>query len=160
MSQQRWNDDDQLLAALDEALRSGCRVPAEFIATGKAAYKWRGIAAEIAVLTYDSVFEGAGEEVAGVRSDPASVRYLTLTAGDLSVELEVTADAILGQLVPPGPGRAEVHSADGSVVTAGIDEGGGFTLRPVPGGSFRLYCDAANGMSVMTNWLTLHEPRG
>lgn len=160
MSQQWWNDDDQLLAALDEALRPGCRVPAEFIATGKAAFRWRGIAAEIAVLTYDSVFEGAGEEVAGVRSEEANIQYLTLTAGELSLELEVTADAILGQLVPPGPGRAEVCSADGTVVTVGIDEGGGFTIRPVPGGSFRLYCDAANGMNVMTNWLTLHQPRG
>jgi len=159
MSQQWWNDDDQLLAALDEALRAERRVPAEFIATGKAALRWRGIAAELAVLTYDSVFEAAAE-VAGVRSEPASIRYLTLTAGALSLELEVTADAILGQLVPPGPGRVEVCRADGSVVTAGIDEGGGFTIRPVPAGSFRLYCGAANGTSVMTNWLTLHDPRG
>jgi len=37
MSQHWWKDDDQLLAALGEALRSERSVPAEVIAIGKAA---------------------------------------------------------------------------------------------------------------------------
>ena len=55
MSQHWWMDDDQLLAALGEALRSERGVPAEFIAMGKAAFAWYGIDAELAALTYDSV---------------------------------------------------------------------------------------------------------
>lgn len=159
MSQQ-WMDDDQLLAALGEALRSEQSVPAEFIAIGKAAFSWRDIDAELAILTYDSVFEGAEAELAGVRSEPASVRYLTFTSGELSIEIEVTVDAVLGQLVPPGPGRVELRTADDTVVTAVIDQGGGFTFRPVPRGSFRLYCYATNGAAVLTNWLTLQDPPG
>ena len=158
MSQQWWKDDAQLLAALGEALRSERSVPAEFIAMGKAAFAWRGIDAELATLTYDSLFEGAEAELAGVRSEPASLRYLTFTSGELTLEIELTDDALLGQLVPPGPGRVEVRTANGAVVTAVIDQAGGFTIRPVPRGSFRLYCHATNGASFLTNWLTLQDP--
>jgi hypothetical protein len=158
MSQEWWNDDDQLLATLGEALRSERSVPAEFIAIGKAAFSWRDIHAELAMLTRDSVFEGAEAELAGVRSEPANVRYLTFTSGEITLEIEVIADAVLGQLVPPGPGRVEVRTADGSVVMAVIDQGGGFTIRPVPRGSFRLCCHAANGVCALTNWLVLQDP--
>ena len=151
-------DDDQLLAALAEALRSEQSVPAEFIAIGKAAFSWRDIDAELAILTYDSAFEGAEAELAGARSEPASLRYLTFASGELTVEIDVTVDAILGQLVPPGPGRVEVRTADGALITAVIDQGGGFTIRPVPRGSFRLYCHSANGASIVTNWLVLQDP--
>jgi hypothetical protein len=160
MAQQWWQDDDQLLAALGEALRSERNVPAEFIAMGKAAFAWRGINAELATLTYDSFFEGTEAELAGVRSEPASLRYLTFTAGELTLEIEVTDDALLGQLVPPSPGRVDARTEDGSVVTAVIDQAGGFTIRPVPRGSFRLYCHAANGANALTNWLTLQNPPG
>ena len=160
MSRQWWKEDDQLLAALGEALRSERSVPAEFIAMGKAAFSWRGVDAELATLTYDSVFEDAEAELAGLRSEPASLRHLTFTSGELTLEIEVTDDAILGRLVPPGPGGVEVCTTDGTVVTAVIDQGGGFTVRPVPRGSFRLYCHATNGASVLTNWLMLQDSPG
>jgi hypothetical protein len=67
MSQQRWKDDDQLLAALGAALRSERTVPAEFISMGKAAFSRRGIDAEPATLTYDPVAEGAETECSRIR---------------------------------------------------------------------------------------------
>jgi hypothetical protein len=159
MSQQWWKDDDQLLAALGAALRSERGVPAEFIATGKAAFSWRGIDAEPATFSCDPPLEGAAAELAGGRSEPASLRHLTFTSGELTLAIEVTKAAILGQLVPPGPGRAQARTADGTVVAAVIDQGGGFTIRPVPPGSFRLCCHAANGTGVLTDWLLLQDPR-
>ena len=159
MSQQWWKDDDQLLAALGAALRSERTVPAGFISMGKAAFSWRGIDAELATLTYDSVVEGAEAEFAGVRPEPASLRHLTVTSRELTVEIVVTDDAILGQIVPPGPGRVEARTADGTRVTGVIDQGGSFTIvRPGPPGSFRLYCHATNGTGVLTNWLMLQDP--
>lgn len=158
MSQHWWEDDDQLLAALGEALRSERSVPAEFIAMGKAAWAWADIDAELAILTYDSAFEAAEAELAGVRSEPARLRYLTFTSGELTLEIEVTDEALLGQLIPPGQGEVEVRTADGAVAPAVIDQAGGFTVRPVPRSSFRLYCHVANGVNALTNWLTLHDP--
>ena len=160
MSPPWWKDDDQLLAALGEALRSGTSVPAEFIAMGTAAFAWRGTDAELATLTHDPAFEGAEAELAGVRSEPASLRHLTFASGELTLEIEVSDDALLGQLVPPGPGRVEARTADGTTATAVIDPGGGFTIRPVPPGSFRLHCHATNGAGVLTNWLMLQHPPG
>jgi hypothetical protein len=160
MSQHWWMDDDQLLAALGEALRSERGVPAEFIAMGKAAFAWYGIDAELAALTYDSVFEDAEAEVVGLRFEPASLRYLTFTSENLTLEIEVTDEAVLGQLVPPGPGRVEVRAADGTVVTAVVDQVGGFAVRPVPRGSFRLCCQVTNGANVLTGWLVLRDPSG
>jgi hypothetical protein len=59
MFQQWWKDDDQLLAALGEALRSGRSMPAGFIPMGKAAFSWRGIDAELATPTHDPAVDGA-----------------------------------------------------------------------------------------------------
>jgi hypothetical protein len=158
MSQQWWMDDDQLLDALREALRPERSVPAEFIAMGKAAFAWHGIDAELAALTYDSVLDGAEADAAGVRCEPANLRYLTFTSENLTVELEVTDEALLGQLVPPGSGQVEVRAAGGAVVTAVVDQVGGFAVRPVPRGSFRLYCQLMNGPSVLTDWFVLRDP--
>ena len=74
MSQQWWKDDNQLLAALGTALRSERTVPAGFISMGKEAFWRRGIDAEPATLTHDSVADGAEAEFAGVRPEPASPR--------------------------------------------------------------------------------------
>lgn len=158
MSQQWWTDDDQLLDALREALRPERSVPAEFIAMGKAAFAWHGIDAELAALTYDSVLDSAEADAAGVRCEPANLRYLTFTSANLTVELEVTDEALLGQLVPPGSGQVEVRAADGAVVAAVVDQAGGFAVRPVPRGSFRLCCQPMNGPSVLTDWLVLRDP--
>jgi hypothetical protein len=159
MSPQRWKDDDQLLAALGAALRSERTVPAGFISMSKAAFSRRGIDAGLAALTYDSVVDGAEPEFAGVRPGPAGLRHLTVTSTELTLEIAVTDDAILGQVVPPGPGRVEARTADGTIVTGVIDQGGSFTIaRPDPPGSFRLYCHATNGTDVLTNWLMLQDP--
>ena len=63
MSQQWWEDDDQLLAALGEALRPEHDVPAEFTAMAKAAFAWRDIDAELATLTYELGLRRCGSAV-------------------------------------------------------------------------------------------------
>ncbi len=96
------SDDDQLLAALREAMRAREAVPAWFVETGKNAYAWHNIDAELAQLTYDS---HSDEHMAAVtRSETASIRALTFTSAQLSIELEVTR----GQPARPNhpaPGR-------------------------------------------------------
>jgi hypothetical protein len=159
MSQQWWNNDDQLLAALGEALKSGRDMPAEYIEMGKATYAWRGIHAELAILTYDSVSAGDEAELAGAsRAEPANLRSLTFTSSELTLELEVTADCVLGQIVPPQPGQVQAYTADGDVASAAIDEVGGFTIRPIPRGPFRLRCHTVEGTTVVTSQLILQEP--
>ena len=105
-------DDDELLAALGEAIRAREEVPEWFVETGKNAYAWHNIDAELAQLTYDS--DSDRDAVAAVRSEAASIRALTFTSTQLSIELEVTEALLLGQIVPPRAGTLEVHTTAGA----------------------------------------------
>jgi hypothetical protein len=88
------------------------------------------------------------------RSEPASIRALTFTSERLSLELEVTEDGLLGQIIPPRAGTLEVHTKAG-VMTTTVDEIGFFAVDPKPDNSFRLRCRTADGADVLTGWINL-----
>jgi hypothetical protein len=101
-------DDEQLMAALREAIKARQAVPSWFVETAKNAYAWHNIDAELAQLTYDS--ESDQDKAAGVRSENASIRALTFTSARLSMELEVTEGSLLGQISPPWAGTLEIQT--------------------------------------------------
>jgi len=144
--------DEQLLAALGEALRARQAVPEWFVETGKNAYAWHNIDAELAQLTYDSSRDE--DTVAAVRSEAASIRALTFTSARLSIELEVAQSSLLGQIIPPRAGTLEVHTTAG-VTCSPVDEIGCFVVDPIPSSPFRLRCRTADGADVLTGWITL-----
>jgi hypothetical protein len=148
-------DDEELLAALGEAIRAREAVPEWFVETGKNAYAWHNIDAELAQLTYDSYSDRDQDRdlVAAVRSETASIRALTFTSPHLRLELEVTEDALLGQVAPPRAGTLEVHTAAGTIATTPVDEIGCFAVEPIPASPFRLRC--RTGHDVLTGWITL-----
>ena len=145
--------DEELLAALGEAVKARSAVPEWFVETGKNAYAWHNIDAELAQLTYDSGSD-ADRGVAAVRSEPASIRALTFTSARLSIELEVASDSLVGQLIPPRAGTLEVHTT-GGVTSSPVDEIGCFVVTPIPASPFRLRCRAEDGTDVLTGWITL-----
>ena len=145
-------DDEQLLAALRESLTAREAVPSWFVETGKNAYAWHNIDAELAQLTYDSSHDR--NRAAVMRSEAASIRALTFTSAHLSIELEVTEDRLLGQVITPQAGTLETHTAAG-VTTLPVDEIGGFVLDPKPASPFRLRFRALDGTDVLTGWVTL-----
>ncbi len=145
-------DDEQLLAALGEAMRARRGVPEWFVETGKNAYAWHNIDAELAQLTYDSL--GDRERAAAVRSEAASIRALTFTSARLSIELEVGEGSLLGQIIPPRAGTLEVHTTAG-VASSPVDEIGCFAVTPIPTSPFRLRCRTEDGTDVLTGWITL-----
>lgn len=153
------DDDEELLAALGEAIRAREEVPEWFVETGKNAYAWHNIDAELAQLTYDSDSDrdqGRDRDlVAAVRSETASIRALTFTSPHLSLELEVTEDALLGQIIPPRPGTVEVQTAAGAIATTPVDEIGCFAVEPIPASPFRLRCRTGHDTDVLTGWITL-----
>ena len=145
-------DDEELLAALGEAMRARREVPEWFVETGKNAYAWHNIDAELAQLTYDSLVDR--ERAAAVRSEAASIRALTFTSGRLSIELEVGEGSLLGQIIPPRAGTLEVHTTAG-VTSSPVDEIGCFVVEPIPSSPFRLRCRTEDGADVLTGWITL-----
>lgn len=146
-----WDDDERLAADLADAMRSAEQVPASFVRAGKAALAWRTVDAELAQLTFDS----AGAQPAGVRADTAPLRALTFTASQVTIEIEVATDALLGQIVPPQPGELELQPRTGTPHTVPVDDVGWFRLSPRPAGLFRLRLRTTSGLSVDTEWITL-----
>ena len=145
--------DEELLAALREAVRAREAVPSRFVEMGKNAYAWHNIDAELARLTYDS---SADRELsAAVRSETASIRALTFTSAHVSIELEVTEGSLLGQIVPQREGTLETQTRTGISMTTAVDELGCFAIDPIPAGPFRLRCRTTAGTDVMTGWITL-----
>jgi hypothetical protein len=145
-------DDEQLLGSLREAVKARQDVPPEFVEAGKGAYAWRDIDAELARLTYDS---SRDTDRAGVRSETASIRALTFTSAHVTVEVEVADGSLLGQIMPPGEGRIEARARTGAIIPAPVDEIGCFTIEPIPDSPFRLYCQTAQGVEVLTGWIML-----
>ncbi len=145
-------DDEQLLAVLREALDADEAVPPEFVELGKNAFAWHNIDAELAQLTYDSTRELA---VPATRAETASIRALTFTSEQLTIELEVGEDSILGQVIPAQGGTIEIEDRAGAAATVPVDEVGCFLIRPIPDSPFRLHCRSAEGSDVLTGWITL-----
>jgi hypothetical protein len=145
-------DDDELVAALHDAMTAREAVPASFVEAAKNAYAWHNIDAELAQLTYDS--ERDQRMVTTTRAETASIRALTFTSPQLSIELEISEDSLLGQILPPQAGTLEIHTTT-EIETTRVDEIGIFAVEPIPSGSFRLRCRTPDGVDVMTGWISL-----
>ena len=146
-------DDEELLAALRQALTARRAVPPEFVEAGKNAFAWHNIDAELAQLTYDSTY--APQVAAHTRSESASIRALTFTSARIAIELEVTENSLLGQVVPAQAATIDIEAHDSADTQIASDEIGCFAIHPIPQGPFRLHCRAAGGVDVLTGWITL-----
>jgi hypothetical protein len=147
-----WTDEE-LLAALRQALESRQAVSPAFVQAARGAFAWRTIDAELAQLTYDSL---AGREASPVaRSEPASIRALTFTSPRLTIELEVAGDSLIGQVVPPQAATIRLQAQGGTEAVIATDEIGCFEIQPLPRGSFRLRCQTDASVDVLTSWISL-----
>jgi hypothetical protein len=146
-------DDEQLWEALREALRARQAVPSWFVETGKNAFAWHNIDSELAQLTYDS--QRDTHEAMVMRAETASIRALTFTSTHLSLELEVTENSLLGQIIPARSGTLEIHPRNGESSATEVDELGCFSVEPIPPSPFRLRWRAPDGIDVMTGWITI-----
>ena len=146
-----WNDEE-IFAALRQAVRAREAVPFEFVEAGKSAFAWHNIDAELAQLTYDSMRD---LEHASVRAEAATIRALTFTSARLTIDLEVTEDSLLGQVTPAQPAVIKVLPRAGGETAFAANEIGCFTIHPIPSGPFRLQCRTASGIEALTGWFTL-----
>ncbi len=88
------------------------------------------------------------------RADAADARVLIFTSSPLSLELEVLAGQIVGQIVPPGPGEILVETSHGATFQVDADDIGFFDLSGGPRGSVRLRCETPTGR-LITDWVCL-----
>ncbi|WP_199827330.1 hypothetical protein [Streptomyces xylophagus] len=142
--------DDGLL---EEELRQAAAildpVPAELRQLAMDAYALYDLDARLAELTFDSLVDAI--PVRGATDVP---RMLTFTAGELSVDVEVTSEGLMGQVMPPQPAGIEVLTGPQTLrpTTLTADAMGRFTSAAPPTGPFALRL-RAGGEVVVTEWL-------
>ncbi|WP_053707655.1 hypothetical protein [Streptomyces sp. NRRL B-3648] len=137
---------------LEEELRQAAAVldpvPAELVQAALDAFALHDLDARLAELSFDSLVDAL--PVRGVTGAP---RMLTFRAGEVTVDVEVTEDGLIGQVLPPQPARVEILGGPQTIRAPLIaDPLGRFTGTTPPSGPFalRLRTDAE---VIVTEWL-------
>lgn len=125
-------------------------VPPHLLQTAVEAYTLNTLDAELAELTFDSLTEAAPMRGSGT-APGGQPRLLTFSGGGLTLDLEVTAGRVVGQVLPPQPAEVEILGRDQAGVTA--DELGRFACDRTAGGGFGVRCRTADAM-IVTEWIT------
>ncbi|MEU9347790.1 hypothetical protein AB0D74_42005 [Streptomyces sp. NPDC048278] len=136
---------------LEEELRGAAAVldplPAELLQLAMDAYLLHDLDARVAELTFDSLVDAI--PVRGAEDPP---RMLTFQAGALTVDVEVTGDGLLGQLLPPQSARIEVLGGPGAARPLTVDSMGRFAADAPPSGPFALRLRTGEDV-IVTEWL-------
>ncbi|MEV5387565.1 hypothetical protein [Streptomyces sp. NPDC052721] len=137
---------------LEEELRQAATVldpvPAELVQAALDAFALHDLDARLAELTFDSLVDAL--PVRGVTDAP---RMLTFRAGEVTVDVEVTDDGLIGQVLPPQSARIEVlggPQATRAPLTS--DPLGRFTSTTPPSGPFALRLRTGAEV-IVTEWL-------
>ncbi|MFF3850654.1 hypothetical protein [Streptomyces sp. NPDC002328] len=150
------NDDHALSGTddhggLEEELREAAAildpVPAQLRQIAVEAYVLHDLDARIAELTFDSLVDAI--PVRGAVDVP---RMLTFDTGGLTVDVEVTAHGLMGQVLPPQPAAIEVLDGPRAGAALTADAMGRFTTDAPPTGPFALRL-RTGGEVVVTEWL-------
>jgi hypothetical protein len=138
--------DDEVMATLADLLRRVDPPPAAVVEAASASLAWRDLDTALARLVET-------QEPTTVRG--AAPRLLTFKVGEMSVDLEVTAEGyrvrLVGQVVPTGPGTVSVQHRDGTTDVR-ADELGRFVVGDVASGLVRLTCTPDAAPRFRTEW--------
>ena len=152
MPWRNWNDDEELLLDIGDALRPD-PLEAEVIAAARHVQAWRSAEVDraLAALLYDSELDRTAAVRGPLSGGP---RNLVFALGELRVEVELSDAGIEGQLIPPEPGQVRLFTEAGLIAEATADEVGCFRLPSSRPGPIRIECQVA-GRQIATEWITI-----
>lgn len=122
-------------------------VPAELRQLAVAAYALHDLDVRHAELTFDSLLDALP-----VRGASDSPRMLTFQSGETTVDVEVTAEGLMGQVLPPRQVTVEVLSGPAAGTSLLADDLGRFVSQVAPTGPFALRL-RSGGEVVVTEWV-------
>jgi hypothetical protein len=130
---ERGLDDDRLLALLGEVLDETDPVPDDAATTARSA-DLAGTDAELAELVFDSLLD---DRDVTMRSGPGAgseVRSLTFTAGDRTIEIDLTGGELVGRVSPADRPAVEIlQGPPAPPVPVEVDDLGRFRATVGPG---------------------------
>jgi hypothetical protein len=152
MTQPGWSSDDALMADLKRALDRSAPGSDAVMETGRLAFTWRTVDAELASLSYDSLLDDG----AAVRGASATARSLEFESDDVAVTVDVLPRRMVGQLVPASRGEIVVESRTGEVGRGVVDDHGcfAFDVDLTADALLRLRC-TTDGRTVVTDWIAI-----
>ncbi|MFF7047102.1 hypothetical protein ACFY94_01800 [Streptomyces griseorubiginosus] len=146
-------DEELALDLLEEELRQATAildpVPAALRQIAVEAFALLDLDSRIAELSFDSVVDALP-----VRGAAAAPRMLTFHAGEVTVDVELTAQGLMGQVLPPRSVRIEVLSGPRPGAPLTTDDMGRFTCEVPPTGPFALRLRTDEEV-IVTDWLTV-----
>ena len=154
-----WDEmtDDELLAALGQAVVERNGVSERRREAARAAYTWRSVDQELAELLHDSALDAG----AAVRSSVDGPRSISFGRSGLTLEIEVEGDSVLGEVVGEGAASDPTQPTTVTLLRPGGDERqvetdatGFFRLPCVGPGPTRFIVERA-GWTLTTPWVTL-----
>ncbi|MET9153890.1 hypothetical protein ABZX82_21850 [Streptomyces griseoflavus] len=144
-------DDGFDTGLLEEELRQAAAVldplPPALLQSAVDAYALYDLDARVAELTFDSLVDAI--PVRGATDVP---RMLTFSAGGVTLDVEVSAQGLMGQVLPPQPARIEVLGGPRTTAALTADDMGRFAADTTPAGPFALRLRAGDEV-VTTEWL-------
>lgn len=155
--------DEQLMTWLREAVADAAPLLDDVVRQGRGVYPWRTIDEDLAraALIDDTEWARCAQLRAGPVDDalPRTVVFeappdTSQAEPRLSVEVEIEADRLLGQLLPTATGQVRLEGPDGAVIFGDIDEFGFFVLDRPATGPVRLRCRTKIG-TLLTDWFAL-----
>ncbi|HJQ06121.1 MAG TPA: hypothetical protein VJ872_11790 [Nocardioides sp.] len=152
MSDLSWESmsDDELLAALGDAVAETGAVSDRRRDAARAAFTWRTVDEELAELLHDSLLDAG----AAVRSSGGTPRALTFGRSGITVEVEVDGDQVLGEVVDGAGAAVTLQRPDLEDGTVEADAAGFFRFSGVGAGLVRFVVEVG-GFSLTTPWVTL-----
>lgn len=151
MTSQSRDEDEEILRDIKDAVRRVGRVPDSVLDAGRTAFT-RRIAhpgAALASVGYDSLLDDSAQLRA-----PGSPRVVTFETDSLSIEVTITDEQLLGQLIPPAAGRIAMLRVEGVAQDGAADEMGRFVLSLPSPGPTRFRCEIGES-EVFTDWMDL-----
>jgi hypothetical protein len=153
MTEQHWYDDDEaLLAELRRAVDvSNDPDAARLVADAKACFTWHSVDEELELLTltHDSSLTQGAFRSAGTQAP----RMLVFENDDVTVELQVGADTLIGQVVPLSRATVVLEHVGGAVTQTNPDDAGFFLFRRPPDGAVRVR--VRTEPELVTEWLPI-----
>jgi hypothetical protein len=144
-----WSDDE-LLAALGEAVADADAVTDRSREAARAAFTWRTVDTELFELLHDSALDPG----AAVRAGGRRIRTLSFVSGRVGLEVEVEGEQVRGQVVGDIVPTVVLQRTDAPDRTVHVGPMGFFKISDVPSGPVRFVARAAQ-WSLTSRWIVL-----
>ena len=151
-----WNDDEALIQELRAAVASSEAVSQRSRDAARAAFTWRNVDRELEELLSLSYDSDLVEEVLVRGPATTGSRALAFEGAGFELEVELTEDTLVGQVLPGRTCRVAVRSAAGGLAAVDVDveEDGFFTMTDVPQGTVRFEV-VLGDTGYATEWVLL-----